>query len=388
MLVSVCDFPMPLSRQLFERSAMANYSRSPLHVMVATPLGINGRGGIDRMTDNIFANLNGRPELDIRAERLVTRGQGSLLLAQFVFARAIMKLVTTKLRGRIELLHIHLSDGGSGYRKTFLGATARLLRVPYVVHLHGAVFDEFLLSAPPHLVRAIDRCLLHSERIVVLGQYWAKMVADRLPETIHKITILPNATQQSVAPQVPASDNRVRITCLGQLGERKGTPQLLDALHTLASRNDWTATIAGDGNVEQARGRIRELKLDKKVCAPGWLGPAETDELLCNTDIFVLPSFAENLPMSILEAFAHGIPVVSTPVGAIPEVIEHGRNGLIVPPGDVPKLASALEDLIQNVSKRHGFGKSAQRDFIERYEIRPYVTSLIEIWRKSGRFST
>src|SRR5262249_38331946 len=160
---------------------------------------------------------------------------------------------------------------------------------------------------------AIDRLFLESDHIIVLGQHWADTICGHVPNVVHKLSILPNATPPSRLDQIAATDGRVRISCLGQLGQRKGTPQLIEALRQLADRTDWKATIAGDGKVEETRAQVRDLGIDDRVEIPGWLDSAAADELLRRTDILVLPSFSENLPMVILEAFAHGVPVVSTP---------------------------------------------------------------------------
>jgi glycosyltransferase involved in cell wall biosynthesis len=108
------------------------------------------------------------------------------------------------------------------------------------------------------------------------------------------------------------------------------------------------------------------------------------DDLLRRTDVLVLPSRAENLPMAILEAFARGIAVVATPVGAIPEVIDHDRNGLIVPVGDIVELADSLGRLIANRDLRHRLGTAARHDHAERYEIGRYVERLSAIWRSAA----
>jgi glycosyltransferase involved in cell wall biosynthesis len=355
-----------------------------LRVTIATPLGLHGRGGIDRLNDMIFEAIAGRPELNICTDRLVTRGQRGFFAAQFVFAYALIRLWVASLRGGVDVLHIHLSDKGSCYRKTVLGAVARLLRIPYVVHLHGAVFNEFWSAASPRLARAINRLFEQSEHIIVLGRHWAGVVGGRLPNVVHKISVIPNATPPSLLDQIPAKDGRVRITCLGELGQRKGTPQLIEALGRLADRSDWTAIIAGNGKVEESRAAVQRLGIDDRVDIPGWLDSTATNDLLCRTDILALPSFSENLPMVILEAFAHEIPVVSTPVGAIPEVVEHGRNGLLVPAGDVPALADALQRLIENHEMRRNFGQAARRDHAERFEMGAYITQLVAIWRKSS----
>src|SRR6185437_4171422 len=343
-----------------------------------------GRGGIDRLNDLIFEAIAARSELNICLDRLVTRGQRGLFAAQFVFSFALLRLVFSGLRGKVDVLHIHLSDKGSCYRKTLLGAFARFLRIPYVVHLHGAVFSEFWSTARPSLARAIDRLFERSAHIIVLGRHWAAVVGDRLPTVVHKISIIPNATPRSLLNQVPAKDGRIRITYLGELGPRKGTTQLIEALGRLDQRSDWTATIAGNGKLDESREAVRRLGIADRVEIPGWLDSAATNYLLCRTDVLALPSFSENLPMVILEAFAHGVVVVSTPVGAIPEVIDHGGNGFLVPCGDVLALADTLGQLIKNSELRQKVGQAARRSHTEHYDIGSYVSKLVSIWEQLG----
>ena len=87
------------------------------------------------------------------------------------------------------------------------------------------------------------------------------------------------------------------------------------------------------------------MQIADRVSVPGWLGPAAAEDLLSRTDVLVQPSFIDNLPMTILEAFARGIPVVATPVGVVPDVVVPNVNGLLVPAGDVRALADAMAEL-------------------------------------------
>jgi glycosyltransferase involved in cell wall biosynthesis len=203
----------------------------------------------------------------------------------------------------------------------------------------------------------------------VLGRYWAQFIADHIPSAREKIVILPNATAPASSARDPPKDGRVRISFLGELGARKGTPQLLDALGQLAHRHDWRATIAGNGIIEETRLQSQKLGIADRVDVPGLLDASEVGPVLCRTDIFVLPSFAENLPMSIVEAHAYGMPVIATPVGAVTEVVVHERNGLIVPTGNVNAHASALLRLIEDEELWRRLGAAAQGDHAERYEI-------------------
>ena len=265
-----------------------------------------------------------------------------------------------------------------------LGALARLLGVPYVVHLHGVNFREFWLPARTRLARKIDSLLLGSTSILVLGQVWSALITERLPETANKIIVLPNATRKFTRRLKRPREARVQISFLGRLGARKGSNVLIEALSIVAGLELWKATLAGDGEVDEGKKQAKELGLADRITFPGWLNASETDQLLERTDILVLPSFAENLPMVILEAFAAGITVVSTPVGVIPEVIKDGQNGLLVAPGDPTTLAQALERLIADPALRRRLGQAARRDHARRYEISGYIAALADIWKNAA----
>jgi glycosyltransferase involved in cell wall biosynthesis len=360
-----------------------------LQVVIATPFGERQRGGIDRLTDLMIDTAHQQPELKLQTRRLVTRGPGSLAGAPFTFARALAELYVASQRGDINLLHINLAAGGSAYRKAILGRAAHHLGIPYVVHLHGSRFHQFWSNTSDYCARAVDRLFVESAEIIVLGRFWENLIVSRLPSMKSKVTILPNATApagRAGASRVngAASDPRVRISFLGELGARKGTPQLVEALSRLAPRNDWRATIAGNGDVEQTRERARQLGIADRVAVPGWLDAEGVNDVLDKTDIFVLPSFAENLPMAILEAFARGIAVIATPVGAVPEVVDHGRNGLIVKVGVVGDLAATLGLLISDGELRERLGANARQDHSRRYDIGGYLSEIAKIWRRSA----
>jgi glycosyltransferase involved in cell wall biosynthesis len=303
-------------------------------------------------------------------------------VAQLVFARALLGLLVRAALRNTDLLHIHLSIRGSSIRKSIIGSVARACKIPYVVHLHGIETVGFWEDAGPRLAAALERLFAGSVGVVVMGRYWRDVITRRVPAVIDRIVILPNATPDPVAvkPASPRS-GRVQVTFLGQLGARKGTPTLVAALSRLAGRSDWSAVIAGDGDVAQTRAQIRDLGLADRVEVPGWLGVEAREAVFGTTDILVLPSTAENLPMVVMEALARGIAVIATPVGALPEVIISGENGLLVPVGDVETLATQIARLIDDPALRGALGSAARRHHEERYAFDAYISQLIAIWR-------
>jgi glycosyltransferase involved in cell wall biosynthesis len=354
-----------------------------MRVLLATPFGEGGTGGIDRLTDLMAAGMEEHPALGIRAGRLVTRGRHGLMRGGFVFAAAIVKLWFAAGNGDVDLIHINLAAGGSVYRKALLARCAKRSGIPYVVHVHSGRFDRFWIAAGPRLAAVIDRLFAESSVIIVLGKYWADLVASRVPTARGKIVVLPNATAPQRRDRGSTAGGQVRITFLGKLGPNKGTPLLLEALARLRHQGDWKATIAGNGAIEESRAAATRLGIADRVEFPGWLDAQDAAELLGHTDIFVLPSLSEGLPMAILEAFAWGIAVIATPVGSVPEVVRHKQNGLIVPVGDVEELTQALRRLIQDADLRRVLGDAARRDHTTQFDLNAYLPRLAGVWRNA-----
>src|SRR5262249_26378170 len=129
------------------------------------------------------------------------------------------------------------------------------------------------------------------------------------------------------------------VAFVGKCDAGKGIFDLLDAI----ARNPAARLVcAGDGDLEGVRRRADELGLASRVKLTGWIGAGARADLLRTCSVFALPSHAEGVPMSLLEAMAAGCPAVASAVGGIPDVVRHGANGLLVTPGDPSSLAHAL----------------------------------------------
>ena len=348
----------------------------PLRVLVATPLGEGGRGGIDRMMDEVRQGLAAHPPPGLAVTFAATRGQGSLAHSPGLMLRALARLAR-----RPDVLHLNLSSRGSTWRKLALAAAARRLGVPTVVHLHGSAFDTYWDAAPAPLRALIRDLFAKAARVIVLGERWRAIVATRVPESAGRIVVLPNAAPAAE----PACGGPVpTILFLGRLGPRKGVPQLVAALAALPPDPPWRAVLAGDGDREGVARDLAHHGLSDRVALPGWLDEAAVRRQLAEADILALPSFAENLPMAVIEAFAHGLAVVATPVGAVEDLVADGRTGLLVPPGDVAALSHALGRLVAEPALRASLGAAARVVHRERLEVGRYVERLAAIWHEAA----
>jgi glycosyltransferase involved in cell wall biosynthesis len=363
---------------------MSNRSAHFINVLVMTPLGPGGKGGIDRLMDSLRARIQQSPPNDIAVDFVVTRGT-RVATSPFFFAHSVFTLIRAAATSKCDVVHINLSADGSTWRKSILAILCRLLNIPYVIHLHSGRYHTFW-DARKGLVREyINRMFEEAAAIIVLGSFWAKLIQKNVPQVASRTFVLPNATSSiSHGREVRASGSKLHILFLGRLGPNKGSSDLLRALASLRQLGSWRATLAGDGDVEEARDLVRHLGLEEQVSIPGWVDSSGTEELLRSADVLALPSRSENMPMSIVEAFAHGTAVVVTPVGSITDIVEHERTGLIVPVGDLDALCSALQRLLEDQTLRERLGRTAQQVHRQRLELSTYISSLGEIWKAAA----
>lgn len=147
----------------------------------------------------------------------------------------------------------------------------------------------------------------------------------------------------------PLLADSVQFVCIGRLTAQKGQLALLDAVaQVLREGHSVRLVLAGDGEMRSVlEERIASHGIQDAVQITGWIGEQRVRELLLESRAMVLPSFAEGLPVAIMEAFALGRPVISSAITGIPELVTHGKNGWLVIPGSVPHLAAALVECLQ-----------------------------------------
>jgi glycosyltransferase involved in cell wall biosynthesis len=147
----------------------------------------------------------------------------------------------------------------------------------------------------------------------------------------------------------------------------------------------WQAELAGDGDVAVFRALAAQLGLADRITFPGWVGQGEVSRKLAAADVFVLPSYNENLPMSVLEALAHGVPVITTPVGAIPEAVTDGCEGYLVPPGNQEQLADRLARLIRDGELRRNMATEARKTFVRAFGIHGCSAKFLQIYQRLSK---
>jgi glycosyltransferase involved in cell wall biosynthesis len=293
-------------------------------------------------------------------------------------------LLTPNAVSRADIVHVHLGADASLIRKLPIVWFAAKMKKPVILHFHVASTESLFVRTSSWALSALrSRAAL----VIALSSSWKTEFEQRWPEI--PTSILPNPVSCSANG---ATKKHGTILFLGKLETRKGYTLLLEALPAIL-REFPTAQLwmAGHGGIEKGRVLARKLGVDSSVRFLGWVSGSEKQRVLEEAEILCLPSFAEGVPMAVLEGMAHALPVVATPVGGIPDVIANGRNGVLIPVGHSAAISDAITALLRDPQERRRLGECAQetvRNLCSLERVAAMLSSLyLKIWRESEKAS-
>lgn len=347
--------------------------------------GARGKGGIGSMVHTFTMELR-RARPDVRFAIVDTYGPGPFWLMPLYFGVALLRLAGCFALGRVDLVHVHMAAFGSVLRKGMIVELARLFHVPVLLHLHSGSLPGFFARRGPLGRNAIRRVIRSASEVVVLGEYWRDFVSTTFGVAARRISVLHNAAAGPTAVPLREEGGPVRLLFLGRLIPLKGLDVLLNALATdECRRRSWTLTVGGDGDMDTYRALAHGCGLDDRVRFAGWLDQKGCRLALTEAQVLVLPSMVEGLPMSVLEAMAYGLPVVATSVGAVPDAVQHGATGLMVPPGDAAALSTALVRILDDRGLRRRFGFNARARFEALFTVPAQRDRIVDIYQRNMR---
>ena len=314
---------------------------------------------------------------------LDTRGGGSALGSSWVLLTALARLVRGRLAGEVAGVHVNMAERLSFVRKSVVAVVCKALGIPVVVHLHAAQLHHSFRAAPGP-VRALVRWVFSlPECCVVLGQTSARFVIDELRVPQERVHIVINGVPE---PRTQRRDAAARVGApqkllfVGNLSERKGVPELLRAFAQPALADmPLELTVAGGGDLQHYGAMAESLGLGKRVRFNGWTSQEALDGLLAQTDLLVLPSHDEGLPLAILEALAHGVAVVCTPVGEIPHVLTDGLDACFVKPGDPDSIAAGLLRVLTEPDFRERLERNGHALYEQNFSLEQFSASIARI---------
>lgn len=361
---------------------MENIVKKQINVLMVGD-SLSKQGGIVTLEKHMLKHAPAH----VQIQHIGTAVDGSAIQKAFGFAIALVRVILVLLTKKVDIVHAHVAERGSAYRKSIVTLIAKFLfRKPVILHSNSPEFHEFYqglsLNVRQGLLWAFSQC----DRFIAVSESWRNFYVDKFGLQPEQVLVLANPIE--LPTQVPHRErsNQINLVFLGRIGQRKGTFDLIRAFAILPKpiRNQANLILAGDGEVDKARDLVASYSLKisnigDRITIYDWLNSQQRDALLTQAHVFILPTYNEGLPLALLEAMGWGLPVITTPVGGIPDLIVSGKNGLLVQPGDIQQLSTAIESLIQNENLRLSLG-SAARESVTPLDVKNYFNFLSQIY--------
>lgn len=281
----------------------------------------------------------------------------------------------------VDVVHIHsaLAPLSTVVRAGLLAAVARARRRAVIVHAHGG---RLQLWAQARWRRAVLRvALAPAHRVVAVSRPAQRVLASALSRCVE---LIDNGVDVSTFAGQPAAHDPPRVLYAGLLTPRKGLLELLEASRLLRERGIAHEVRIAGGTPDEGESAEAQVR---RAAGPEvrFLGRQPYDAmpaLYREADVFCLPSWWEAMPLSVLEAMAASLPVVASSVGDVPELVEDGVTGTLVPPKDAERLAAALGELLQDVTRRRAMGAAGRARVAARFSLVSTVHAIGELYEQ------
>lgn len=243
----------------------------------------------------------------------------------------------------IKLVHIHTSSNHSFQRSVLFAHIAKCFGKKVIMHVHSGAFKDYVSGHDDFVRKQLNRV----DGIIALSESWKSFFVNELQ--CEHVYVLNNVISPPLSGGKSVNHDGLSLLFLGLIQKQKGIYDLIDVVHKCARDGvNVKLNIGGNGEVERLKELINELSLQNNVIFHGWVSGEQKAQLFRNNDVLVLPSYYEGLPLSVVEAFSYGKPVIASSVGAIPEIVLHGQNGFLIQPGDVEALQQCIIQLEAN----------------------------------------
>lgn len=306
---------------------------------------------------------------------VVNSSQGNklekLLIAAFGWIKMLFILLLDK---RIDIVHIHTASYNSFRRSVVFLKMARWFGKKTILHIHGGGFKEYYATNKQWIANTLNSC----DAIITLSESWKEFYQSITsgPEiyVLENIIANPNIINKE-------ENHKCNFLFLGKIDPLKGIYDLIDVLyqHKAYLSDKIELHIGGGGEIDELQGLITKYELGSFVFYEGFVSGSKKEMLLNLCDAYILPSYTEGLPVSILEAMSYGKPILATPVGGIPEVVTD--NGLLFQPGDKAAIFNALDFIVGNYDLRHQMGQKS-KDMAKEYLPNSVERNLQSIYNK------
>lgn len=317
-----------------------------MKILVVGPSTTKSKGGMATVISEIGDDKELNKKYDIELfESFVDGGK----IKRFIYTSvAYLNFYFTKRN--YDIYHIHAASRGSTFRKGYYVRAAKKWGKKVILHIHGAQYMEFYNEVSDRKRKKIINILKSADMVLALSKDWKSKFDQTFG--LNNCYVLENGidTVKLKEAIIEPSLHRNCFLFLGRLGERKGAYDLINAMEIAVQQNpEIKLFMAGDGEIEKVKKIVVEKGLNNNIDVIGWVDLRKKIELLKKVSTLVLPSYNEGLPMSILEGMACGKAIISTNVGAIPEVV-CPNNGILIKPRDINGLSEAMIRISNNLN--------------------------------------
>lgn len=346
-------------------------------VLLIGPDYIGHRGGIGALLDiykdhyEVFNFIPSFKNLPSKSQKLV------------FFIKQLVRIIAFLRKNKeIQVLHIHSAKDGSLYRKLIIAFLAKkFFRKKVINHIHTGHFKHFYDESNWISKKSIRYFLSLNDATITVSDFWKGYFIESFSlNNVFKVNNIVSIAKQDNSIK---EEKILNFLFLGVITKKKG---IFDLVNTIAENkeileNKAKLIICGSGDTDDLLDLIKIGGLENCIDYRGWVTGEEKKCLLQVSDVYVLPSYFEGVPISILEAMSCGMPIISTNVGGIPEVVENGVNGLLIAPGDRKAILQALLYYINNFGKVEDHGKQSLQK-IKEYFPESVTRELEEIYTR------
>jgi len=332
-------------------------------------------GGIAVYTDILAEHMKNY----YAVKRIDTMKEQNVFDKIFRLFTALITIIKCYYSYKEILAHVNTAHSRSFYRKAIFIKLLNFLKIPIVIHLHSSEFHLFFENSSKRQQRFIKNIFISSNKVIVLSKSWKDWYTNNIEPREPKIIYNGMEDFSTNDDSVSKRDNVVLF--IGRLGERKGTYDLIKAFHNVSALDETAKLIlAGDGEIEECKILAKELHISDKIDFVGWINYQEKKQLLNSAKIFVLPSYNEGFPLSILEAMSTRLPIISTNIGGIPEEIEDKVSGFLITPGDIDALSSYINQLFTDATLCDRIGIVGREKYLHNFTINKIINETLEVY--------
>jgi glycosyltransferase involved in cell wall biosynthesis len=323
----------------------------------------------------------------------LNRKHGKSKLANFnvvnlyYFVKQYFKLIYLVIVKRPKIVHYAITSFWNFEKSLLFLNTAKLLGAKKVIgHIHGGSFNVFIDNLTG-IRRKISWSLFNNlDAVIVASEFWKEYLEGKNIKTLIKVVNNPiNSEYVNKIQKNDEEQRNRRFLFLGALGKRKGVYDLIESSKEINDnfKLDLIGSEDRKGDLDNIQGLIGQHNLSSciNVILSEKLSLADKTKYFSENEVFLFPTHNENFPLVIIEAACAGIPIITTPVGAIPEFFTHMENIYFIEPGNIKEIQNAIEFMLTNKEERERLGKAARKVYEEKLSEEKIMKQLDDVYR-------